>query len=49
VVLDATPIAERDFTGGRATQIWTELVDRAERVTTYEGAVAAVLAVSSDG
>ncbi len=48
VVLDATPIAERDFTGGGATQIWTELVDRAERVTTYEAAVAAVLAVSSD-
>jgi iron complex transport system ATP-binding protein len=49
VILDATPIAERDFTGGRATQIWTELVDRAESVTTYEAAVAAVLAVSADG
>ena len=49
VILDATPITERDFTGGRATQLWTEIVDRAERVTTYEAAVAAVLAVSSVG
>ncbi len=48
VLLDTMPITERDFTGGRATQIWRELVDHGRCVTSYEDAVDAVLAVVTD-
>jgi hypothetical protein len=47
VLLDAVPIAERDFTGGRATDLWTQLRERATTATSYEDAVAAVLAHTS--
>ena len=43
VLLDATPIDERDFTGGRAAQLWDELARHARRVSTYEDAIDAVL------
>jgi iron complex transport system ATP-binding protein len=46
VVLDASPIADRDFTGGRAAEIWSELVHLARSVPTYEDVVDAVLAGS---
>jgi iron complex transport system ATP-binding protein len=45
VLLDATPIEERDFTRGRAVQLWDELARHARRVTSYEEAVAAVLSL----
>ena len=48
VLLDSTPISERDFTAGRATQIWRELVDHGRCVASYEDAVDAVLAVVTD-
>jgi iron complex transport system ATP-binding protein len=43
VLLDAVPIAERDFTGGRATELWTRLHDLAEAAGTYPEAVTAIL------
>jgi iron complex transport system ATP-binding protein len=49
VLLDATPIEERDFTGGRAAQLWNELARHARRVRTYEDAVNAVLSNPADG
>ena len=49
VLLDAIPIEERDFTGGRAALLWDELGRHARRVTTYEGAVDAVLSNPADG
>ena len=45
VLLDATPIEQRDFTGGRAVQLWEELPRHARRVNSYEEAVAAVLSL----
>jgi iron complex transport system ATP-binding protein len=44
VLLDAVPIAERDFTGGRATELWGELRERATVVTGYAQVVDAALA-----
>jgi hypothetical protein len=43
VVLDAVPIAERDFTGGRATELWTRLRDLADAAGSYPDAVTAIL------
>ncbi len=43
VVLDAMPIAERDFTGGRATELWARLRDLGESVGSYPDAVTAIL------
>lgn len=43
VVLDAVPIAERDFTGGRATELWTRLRDLADAAGGYPDAVTAIL------
>ncbi|HEX5951032.1 MAG TPA: ABC transporter ATP-binding protein [Actinomycetota bacterium] len=36
VLLEQVPIAERDFTGGEATQLWTALRDVAMVATSYE-------------
>ena len=46
VLLDAVPIAERDFTGGRATVLIDELRSHAVAVGTYAEAVDAILARS---
>lgn len=43
VVLDAVPIAERDFTGGRATELWTRLRELADAAGSYPDAVTAIL------
>ena len=43
MVLDVVPIAERDFTGGRATELWTRLLDLAEAPGTYPEALTAIL------
>ena len=43
MLLDANPIDERDFTEGRAVQLWAELARHARRVRTYDEAVDAVL------
>jgi iron complex transport system ATP-binding protein len=44
VLLDAVPIAERDFSDGRATELWERLRARATVAVSYERAVAAILA-----
>jgi iron complex transport system ATP-binding protein len=49
VLLEAVPIAERDFTGGLATQLWQRLRDVATLVASTDGAVDAVLARSRTG
>ena len=36
VLLEQVPIAERDFTGGEATELWTALRRDATVVGTYE-------------
>jgi iron complex transport system ATP-binding protein len=46
VVLDQVPIAERDFTDGRATELWDELRTMARTVRDHDEAVAAVLATA---
>ena len=46
VLMDAVPIAERDFTGGRATELVDELRSHAVAVGSYAEAVDAVLARS---
>lgn len=46
VVVDSIPIAERDFTGGQATQLWHRLRASATVVRTADAAVAAVLALA---
>jgi hypothetical protein len=43
VLLDAMPIAERDFTGGHATELWQQLRERATIATGYEDALAGIL------
>ena len=45
VLLDAIPIAERDFTGGRATVLWEQLRERATTATSYDDALASILAL----
>jgi hypothetical protein len=44
VLLDSIAIAERDFTGGRATELWQRLRQRATIATSYEDALAMILA-----
>jgi len=44
VLLDSIPIAERDFTGGRATELWQALRARAIITGSYEDAVATIAA-----
>jgi hypothetical protein len=44
VLLDSIPIAERDFTGGRATEFWQELRARAIITGSYEDAMATIAA-----
>jgi iron complex transport system ATP-binding protein len=44
VLLDAVPIAERDFTDGRATELWSQLRERATIASSYHDAVTAILA-----
>ena len=44
VLLDSIPIAERDFTGGRATLLWQQLRDRGTIAASYDEAVASILA-----
>ncbi len=46
VLVDGVPIAERDFTDGRATELWDELRGIARVVTDNDGAVAMALATS---
>ena len=46
VLIDGVPMAERDFTDGRATQLWDELRGMARVVPDNEGAVAVALAMS---
>ena len=46
VLVDAVPIAERDFTGGRATERWNRIRVSATVVRTADDAVAAVLALA---
>jgi iron complex transport system ATP-binding protein len=46
VLVDGVPIADRDFTGGRATGLWDELRGIARIVADNGGAVAAALATS---
>ena len=48
VLLDAVPIAERDFTGGRATELWNRSRASATVVRTADDAVAAVLALAPE-
>jgi len=36
VLIEQVPIAERDFTGGRATALWNALREIAEVATRYE-------------
>jgi iron complex transport system ATP-binding protein len=36
IAIDQVPVEERDFTGGRATDLWQELRRRAETVRTME-------------
>jgi hypothetical protein len=45
VLLDSIPIAERDFSGGRATELWQQLRERATIATGYEDALAKILAL----
>jgi len=35
-LLEGSPIHERDFTGGQATALWSELVGSATVVRSYE-------------
>jgi iron complex transport system ATP-binding protein len=42
ILIDQTPIRERDFTSGRATELWDQLMARAERVGSYEELMAAL-------
>jgi iron complex transport system ATP-binding protein len=44
VMIDSIPIAERDFTGGRATELWMRLRERAVTAASYGDAVAAIVA-----
>jgi iron complex transport system ATP-binding protein len=44
ILLDSIPIAERDFTDGRATELWTQLRDGATLAPSYHDAVEAILA-----
>jgi len=46
VLLDEVPVAERDFTDGRATALWNELGTVAETARDHDGAVAAALAAA---
>jgi hypothetical protein len=43
ILVEATPIAERDFTGGRATELWDGLRARGDVVAGPLEAVDAVL------
>ena len=43
LLLDAVPIAERDFTGGRATELWQQLREGATIAAGYEEAVASIM------
>lgn len=36
ILIDQIPIHERDFTSGRAAQLWDQLMERAQRVDSYE-------------
>jgi iron complex transport system ATP-binding protein len=45
VLLDSIPIAERDFTDGRATELWQQLQGRATIATSYDDALAKILAL----
>jgi iron complex transport system ATP-binding protein len=44
VLLGSIPIAERDFTDGRATELWSQLREGAALVSSYHDAVTAILA-----
>ena len=46
VLVDGVPMADRDFTDGRATELWDELRGIARIVADNEGAVAMALATS---
>jgi iron complex transport system ATP-binding protein len=46
VLLEETPIADRDFTGGKATELWSELRRRARVAVDHEEAARAVFAMS---
>ena len=45
VLVDQVPIAERDFTEGRATELWAELRDVGRTAPDNDRAVAAALAL----
>ena len=47
VVLEASPIGDRDFTGGEATALWAELTARALLVAADAAAVVAAAAVAA--
>jgi len=44
VMIDSVPIDERDFSGGRATELWMRLRERAVTAASYGEAVAAIVA-----
>ena len=44
VLLDSIPIAERDFTAGRATELWQQLHERATVAASYDAVVAVISA-----
>jgi iron complex transport system ATP-binding protein len=47
VLVDSVPMADRDFTDGRATELWDELRGIARIVTDNEGAVAVAVALAT--
>jgi iron complex transport system ATP-binding protein len=42
LVIDEIPMRERDFTGGEASRLWDQLMDRGTRVGSYEKLIAAL-------
>jgi iron complex transport system ATP-binding protein len=49
VLLDKVPIRDRDFTGGRATELWGALAERAESSGSYEELLGLVDATGGSG
>jgi hypothetical protein len=47
VMIDSIPIADRDFTGGRASELWQQLRQRATIAAVYEDAVAGIVTMAA--